>query len=55
MHAWTSLLEFSTGVPRLAPGVPRQCIFVALAPSGMPVSHAQLLICLLPIFDAFFT
>ncbi|KAL4397101.1 hypothetical protein AHAS_Ahas01G0158200 [Arachis hypogaea] len=31
MHAWISLLEFSTGVPRLAPGMPRQCIFVVFA------------------------
>ncbi|KAL4306446.1 hypothetical protein AHAS_Ahas16G0179100 [Arachis hypogaea] len=32
MHAWISPLEFSTGVPRLAPSVPRQYIFVAFAP-----------------------
>ncbi|KAL4306553.1 hypothetical protein AHAS_Ahas16G0189800 [Arachis hypogaea] len=32
MHASTSSLDFSTGVPRLAPGVPCQCIFVAFAP-----------------------
>ncbi|KAL4356883.1 hypothetical protein AHAS_Ahas09G0131200 [Arachis hypogaea] len=32
MHAWISLLEFSTGVQRLAPVVPHQCIFVAFAP-----------------------
>ncbi|QHO07433.1 uncharacterized protein DS421_14g463670 [Arachis hypogaea] len=32
MHAWTSSLDFSTAVSRLAPGVPRQCIFVAFAP-----------------------
>ncbi|KAL4391284.1 hypothetical protein AHAS_Ahas03G0229700 [Arachis hypogaea] len=31
MHAWIYLLEFSTGVPRLVPSVPRQCIFVAFA------------------------
>ncbi|KAL4356862.1 hypothetical protein AHAS_Ahas09G0129100 [Arachis hypogaea] len=54
IHAWTSSLDFSTGVPRLAPSVPRQCIFVAFAPSGTPVLHAQLLVCLLPIFDALF-
>ncbi|KAL4391171.1 hypothetical protein AHAS_Ahas03G0218400 [Arachis hypogaea] len=54
MHAWISPLEFSTSVPRPAPGVPRQCIFVAFAPSGTLLSHTQLLVCLLPIFDAFF-
>ncbi|KAL4329397.1 hypothetical protein AHAS_Ahas13G0296000 [Arachis hypogaea] len=32
MHGWTSSLDFSTGMPLLAPGVPRQCIFVAFAP-----------------------
>ncbi|QHO57869.1 uncharacterized protein DS421_3g85920 [Arachis hypogaea] len=32
MHAWISLLEFSTGVPCLALGMPRQYIFVAFAP-----------------------
>ncbi|KAL4374169.1 hypothetical protein AHAS_Ahas05G0154900 [Arachis hypogaea] len=31
MHAWIYLLEFSTGVPRLVPGVPCQCFFVAFA------------------------
>ncbi|KAL4287499.1 hypothetical protein AHAS_Ahas19G0192300 [Arachis hypogaea] len=48
--AWNSSLDFSTGVPHPAPGVPRQCIFVAFASSGTPVSHAQLLVCLPPNF-----
>ncbi|KAL4357009.1 hypothetical protein AHAS_Ahas09G0143800 [Arachis hypogaea] len=37
------LWTFSAGVPRLAPSVPRECIFVTFAPSGTPVSHTQLL------------
>ncbi|KAL4357050.1 hypothetical protein AHAS_Ahas09G0147900 [Arachis hypogaea] len=31
LHAWISLLDFSTGMPRLAPGMLRQCIFMAFA------------------------
>ncbi|KAL4322064.1 hypothetical protein AHAS_Ahas14G0173100 [Arachis hypogaea] len=39
-----SSLDFSTGVQRPAPGVPRQCNFVAFALSGTPVLHAQLVL-----------
>ncbi|KAL4276366.1 hypothetical protein AHAS_Ahas20G0200000 [Arachis hypogaea] len=44
MHAWTSL-DFSSGVPRLAPDMPRQCIFVAFA-SKWHASFTYLASCL---------
>ncbi|KAL4306407.1 hypothetical protein AHAS_Ahas16G0175200 [Arachis hypogaea] len=50
-----SSLDFSTGEPHPAPGMPCQCNFVAFALSGTPVSHAHLVCCSLPLFDVFFT